>query len=302
MTGAGSASLAFTKEDSFLSEPGTPTYYSPGRNPSVEEASLANQLQRMREAGQVEAAESLAGNLEGALTVSWAVSADTHSHVRDIVFNDAGGGFTSGVMNTSRWYLGIDYIGGTTERVAKGCAPLEYSLSYEDGRNTIRESVTFGYADEDSNASVTPSSVTGPTDGSDVPFHGYTLTVDGASVSKLQSATLTISNISRLQTGPSRTALDAVLAAPETSLEAAAIYEGASALELAYGSTGATSPQDSVGSVAGELALDVDGTSVATYTLPKLQPDQYNWSDLINADTDLTDPVSYHVNGGISVA
>jgi hypothetical protein len=309
MTGSGSATLAFAKEASFLGSlvdsdgDGTPEHYSPGRSPTVQQASLSNQLQRMREAGLVEAANSIAGNMEGALSVSWTPSSDTHSHVRDIIFNDNGGGFTSGVMNTSRWYLAVDFIGGTTERVCRGVTPLEYSLSYEDGQNTVRESVTFAYADEKTNTSTTPSSVTGPTDGSEVPFHGFTFSVDGTVVSKLQSATLTISNISRLQTGPSRTALDAVLAAPETTLDdVAAIYEGPSTLELAYGGSGATSVQSTMSNVAGEIALDIDGTSVATYTLPKLKPNSYDWSDLVNADTDLTEPTSYHVNGGVSVS
>lgn len=302
MTGAGSATLAFVKEPSFMAAPDNPTYYSPGRNPTVEEAQLSRQLQRMREAGLVEAAESLAGNLEGALTVSHAMSADTHEHVRDIVFNDAGTGFVDGLVNSSRWYLGIDYIGGTTERVCKGCTPLDYSISYDQGTNAIRESLTMGYADEEQDTATTPSSVVGPTDGSDVPFHGATLDVDGASVTKLQSATLSISNISRFHRGASPIAQDAVIAVPQTTLDATAIYEGSEYLELAYGGTGATTTQASMDSVAGSLTFESEGSTVATYTLPKLKPDTYSWQDLVNAENDITDPVNYHVNGGISVA
>lgn len=307
MTGAGSATLAFAKESSFLGSlidsdaDGTPEYYAPGRNPTVENAELSNQLTRMREAGLVEAADSLAGNLEGALSVSWTMSKDTHTHVRDIVFNDAGGGFVSGNANTSRWFLGIDYIGGTTERVLKGCIPLTFSLSYNQGQ-PVQVSLTMGYADEVTNTSTTPSSVIGPTDGNDVPHHGTDLTVDAASVSKLQSATLTISNIARFHRGTSRKAVDAVIAAPETSLEATAIYEGSSYLELAYGASASTTPQDQLTNVAGSLAFDTGGTGIATYDLPKLKPDSYNWSDLVSADADITEPVSYHVNGGVTVA
>lgn len=308
MTGAGSASLAFAKESSFGSLPADPTYYLPGRNPVVQNLSLQNQLARMRTPDNAEAVDSLAGNLEGAIAVSYAMSADTHEHVQDIVFNDGGTGFDgAGHATTSRWYLGVDYMDSvsttaTAERVLKSTIPLEYQLQYQQGTNTVQETLTMGYADEEKNTAITPGSITGPTDGNDVPFHGTSLTVDGATVEKLQSAQLSFSNLSRFHRDASRTAVDAVCGPVETSLDMAAIYSTNDYLEAAYGGDGATSPQDQLASVAGELEFDVDGTSVATYTLPKLKPDSYEWADLIAGDTDLTDPVTYHVNGGVTVA
>lgn len=306
MTGGGSSTVAFVKESSFQTEPGTPTYYLPGRNVTVDEANLQNTLQRLREPDTAEAVDSLSGNLEGAFSASWAMSADTHADVRDIVFNDAGGGFTSGLATTSSWYLGLDYIDGTStstvERNLTGCIPLEYSISYDQGTNTINESLTMGYADETKGTTITPSSISGPTDGSEVPFHGFTLDVDAATVNKLQSATLSFSNIARFQRGTSRTPVDAIAATPQVTLDASAIYNTDDYLELAYGASGSTSTQDNLTNVTGTVTLDSAGTTVATYSLPKLKPDNYDWSDLVNGDTDTTDPVTYHVNGGVSIS
>lgn len=301
MTGAGSATVAFVKESSFKTLPGTPTYYRPGRNLTVEEAELSNALTRLREDGNEEAVDSLAGTLEGAFSASWVMSNDTHDDVRDIVFNDSGTGFTSGAATSSAWYLGVDHLNGTTERALSGVIPLEYSISYEQGA-PIRESATFGYADESTNTSITPSSITGPSDGNDVPFHGAQLDVDANTQTKLQSCTLTFSTISRFHRGPDRIAKDAVLAAPTTTLDATTIFGGNNKLELAYGGSGNTTTQDALSNVSGSLSFSVGGVTVATYTLSKLKPDTYTWQDLVNADADITEPVSYHVNGGISIA
>lgn len=316
MTGAGAATVAFAKESEFLGSledadsDGTPEYYLPGRNLTVQNASLQNQLQRMREPHTAEAVDSLAGALDGAFAVEYAMSADTHEHVRDLVFNDNGGGFTTGHAQTSRWYLGAEYIESTTatataERVLKGVLPLRYAITYNRESNTVRETLTLGYADEEPNTSITPGSITGPTDDNDVPFHGVTLDIDGVTLKKLQSATLTFDGpLARFHTGPSRTPIDAVAGAPQSSLETEAIFgeQGTSHLELAYGSSGATGPEDQLSNVAGSLAFDVAGSTVATYTLPKLKPDTYDWSDLVSGDTDLTEPVNWHVNGEVSVA
>jgi len=308
MTGAGSASVAFVKETAFDTLPGTPTYYLPGRNVTVSELSLDNLLQRMREPGNAEAVDSLAGNLDGAVSFDYAMSADTHGDVRDIVFNDAGSGFTSGHATTSSWYLGVEYLDSisttaTAERHLKACIPLEYTISYEQGTNTINESMTMGYADEEFDTTLTPGFITGATARIDVPCHGSALPADASSVgARLQSATLTFQNMYRFIQGTSRTATDATLANPQATLDMASVFNTTDYLEQAYGAGGATSPQDQLTNVAGSLAFDVAGSTVATYDLPKLKPNSYNWESLVGGEDDLTDPVTYHVNGGVSVS
>jgi len=305
MTGAASSTVVLAREASFLGslvDDGDPDYYLPGRNPTLEEISIANALQRMDDPNAVEAVDSVAGNFEGALSATWTMSADTHADVRETIFNDAGGGFVAGAAASARWYTGVDHLNGTAERELLGVIPLEYSVTYQQETNTIRESLTAAFADENRSASITPSNITGPTDGNDVAFHGASLSVDGATVEKLQSATLSISNIARFHRGPSRTPEDAVIAQPRTTLQAEAIFGGTDTLERAYGGAGASDPQDRLSSVSGELAFSAGGQSVAAYTLPELKPESYDWTDLVAGDADLTDPVTYHVNGGVTVA
>jgi len=305
MTGAGAATVAFVKADGFRSIPSTPTYYLPGRNPTIDELTLDNVLDRLREPQTAEAVDSLASRLDGTFAVSHVMSNDTHGDVRDIVFSDGGGGFVDTRTALSRWFVGTDYLtsGGTAtvERVLEGCIPLEYSIDYNEGE-PIRESLTMGYATESKATTITPSSIVGPTDGNDVPFHGAELTVDAGTVTKLQSATLSIAGISRFQRGAARAPVDATLAAPTTTLDATAIYTDDDRLERVYGGAGASEPQDTLTNVAGELTFSAAGSTVATYTLPKLKPAAYDWQDVIAADADLTDPITYHVNGGVSVA
>jgi molybdopterin biosynthesis enzyme MoaB len=308
MTGAGVASLAFAKEQTFMGSlvdadsDSNPDYWKFGRDPTVTELELDRALQNLSEADQAEYVESVAGNLEGAFAVEAVISSDVHGDVEDLVFNDGGTGFTPGRAASGRVYAGIDYLDGTAERELKGCIPLDYTVSYEQGE-PVSYSLTMAYADEELGTSITPSSINSVTDGTSAMFHGVTLDVDGAEVTKLQSAELSISNISRLQRGADHIAVDAVLAKPETELSADAIFTGPSRTELAYGGTGATTTAARMDSVSGSFDVAVDGASVSAYQLANLKPNTHGWNDLItDGDTDTTDTTQFNVTGGVTVA
>lgn len=310
MSGAGSATLAFGKESSFLGDvtdddsSGNPSYYSFGRNPSVNDLSLDNQLQRMREAGVIESVESVKQNLEGAFAVEATVNAATFDEVEKIVFNDGGSGFTTGRAQSAEVLAGVEHLasgGGTNTKVRalKGVIPTDFEVSYTQG-GMVTYTMTCLFADEEEGAE--PTDLTTPTGGDDAAFHNFRLDVDGTTVSKLQSATLSLSNLYRYQRGTDPTPIDAILAAPETTLDAEAVYGGPSRLERAYGSAGSTTPSDRLTSVSATVDITVGGTGVSTYSLPQVKPDTYDWSALVDAETDVTDPVTFHVNGGVSVA
>lgn len=308
MTGSGSATVAFAKEQSFQGSlvdsdtDGTPEYYLPGKNITVDEISISNALERLRLPDQAESVESIAGNFEGALSASWAMSADRIADVHDIVFNNSGTSFTNGQAATSAWFLGVDYLSGTAERAVTGLAPTEYSVEYSSEENTVTESITAVYADETLNTSITPSNISEPATGKTVPFHGASLDINSVAQTKLQSFTLTISNIARPQQGASRYPLDMVIDAPESTLDVEAIFSESDQLELAYGGGGSsvTEPQNSVGGVSATIDLSVNGSTARTFNLSEVTPNDYDWSQLVSNE-DTTEPITCQVNG-VSVA
>jgi len=306
MTGAGSAELLFAHEETFMGSlvdsdsSGDPELYAPGRNESLDELNLKRQLQRMREAGAVESVESIAQNLEGAVSISATVSSDVHAEVEQIVFNDGGSGFVHGRPNTAAIFAGVDYLDGTVNRKLSGCIPLSYELTYEQG-GMVTYSLALAYADEETDVTIPTTEVTRVSNDTSAPFHEFGLTIDAGSIPKLQSATLTIDNIARFQRGPSHTPVDAVIAAPETTLDVEAIITGPSTTELAYGSSSATTTQASMDSVSGSVDVAANGTTVSTYSLPQLKPDNVAWNQVVETD-DTTESYTMHVNGGVSVA
>ena len=305
MTGAGSGELLIAHEETLggtlvdSDSSGDPELYAPGRDPTLDELDLQRQLERQREPDAVEPVESVAQNLEGAVGISATVSSDVHAEVEQVVFNDGGSGFTNGRPNTATVFTGIDYLDGTANRKLSGCIPLSYELTYEQG-GMVTYSLALAYQDEETDVPIPTAEVTRVDDGTSAPFHGFDLTIDGASVSKLQSATLSIDNISRFQRGTSHIPIDAVIAAPETTLDAEAIISGPDKLELAYGSTSATATQASMDSVSGSVTVEVSGTTVSTYALPQLKPDSYAWANILSTD-DATESYTMHVNGGTGV-
>jgi len=309
MTGAGSGTLLFGLEDSFKGSvidddgSGNPSYWDVGRNPTIQQLSLQNQLQRMREAGQIQSVESVAQNFEGALNINAIVNTATHDAVERVVFNDGGSGFTTGRAQSAQFVVGSQYLDGTGTsnklRALGGTIPTEYTINYaQDG--LLEVSLTMLYATE-SDASM-PTDVTRPAGGGDAAAHSFDLSIDGTSITDLQSATLSFSSLYQFRRGNPRDPIAAVLSQPEATLDATAIWDGPSrALEQAYGSAGATTPADRLDSVSGTADITVDGTAVSTYDLPQLTPDTYDWNNVISGE-DTTEQISYHINGEVTVA
>lgn len=291
MTGAGSGSLAFVKGtgNSLIDISGTPTYYEPGRDPTITDLELDRAIERLRSPGQVFADTSVAQNLSGAFGVEFVMDSNRQSDVHDIVFTNPGGSpiLQPGRAATSRWFVGVDYISATAERVLKGCVPLDYTVTYGQGE-TIRVAVTFAYADEESNTSVTPSSVQ-EADGSPAAFHSADFTIDGTTQSKEQSVTLNVSNLSRFERGSDEIAVDAVVAGAQVSLDLETILTEADQLELAYGGSGQTTTSTGITAVSGSLAYAAAGSTITTYDLAGLKTDTNAWQDAIAADPSTTE-------------
>jgi len=310
MTGAGSAvSLCFSKEKSIQGDlvdedsDGTPGRWSFGRDPTLNDLSLDRALARARDATSAEAVESIAGKLDGAVEIEAAVT-DLQTHVHDIVFNDNGAGFVPGRPAFSRIFTGVDYLDGTVDRELRGCIPLNYTSSYDEDTETVTYSLQLGYATEPDNpTSIDPANVTTPSTGSTAAFHGFSLSLDGVEISKLSSCELSISDIARYHYGASSEPTDATIASPTVELSATATFTSGSEdrLQLTYGGTSASSPQDRMDSVSGEVDVANASGSVANYSLPQVKINDQSWENVVATD-DTQDSITAHVNGGIQVA
>jgi len=293
MTGAGSAApVAWAPEDSYLGGTSSPTYREPGANIQVQTAELSRNLLEIVAPDDPETQAFLAQNLEGQLDVSFILKNDDYHR---LLFNDSFTGFTSGRVNSAEWYLGVDYLGGTTERQIKGWVPATATIEYNGTTEAVRVTLTGPYGDEESNTSITPGTVDRA--GDEVPGHGASLSINSTTITKLQTATVQLENISRLQRGPDPRPLDAVQGNVSESIDMAAIYEGPSQYELALGTPGATSTQDSVDEVSGSVSFDIGGSTVADYTFAGVAPDTYDWQDLANNDADLNESITFNARG-----
>ena len=297
MTGAGSSEVAFSLEDSFATLPGTPSWTQPGLDLEVGSASLERALTRARNPDDPRPIGSREGNREVALSITFSLTdADFH----DLVFANGGTSLATGAMlaPTATWYLSSDVIGNTEERFIQGAAVESVTWNYSQGEDVTVELTIIGGQEiggEDGNAPSTPSAIDQPTKGEKVTFAGTDFQLDAASVSKLQSLSLSITGMARFRRGQQQEPVDAVVGAYEPSLTLEAILEDSTRRELAYGSSGATQPEDEIDTTPATLTFDNPAGNVATYSLTDLQPTTYSWQSLVSPDADITDPVDFHL-------
>jgi len=299
MTGAGSAvGPIFGHEDSFMGSlvdsdsDGTPDLFAFGRNTTLTELDLQNQLEDLSEGDAVWDVGSVKQNFEGAVGIEATVASDVHNEVEKIPFNDGGTAIKQGLASSARIFVGVTSPSGTAERTLYGCIPTEYSITYEQG-GMVTYSLTMLYADEEPGSSPDLTTATRVTDDSSVPFHGFSVSIDGTTVTDEQSVTLTISDIARFQRGSSPTPNRAVIASPSATLDVEAIFTGPSRLDIARGASTGKLP-DTVDSVSGSITLDANGTTVSTYNLSGLSPDTYSWNEVLS-DEDTTDQIQFNI-------
>lgn len=290
MTGAGSATVAVAVEDSYGTLPGTPTWFQPGIDVEVGSASLDNALTRARHPDDPKPATSREGNLEGALSVTFTMT-DTNFH--DLVFAGSSGlPASASLAPTATWYLESETLPSSVPRIPAGAAVESVAWNWQQGED-VQVELTIIYGDEADISA--PSSISQPSEADAVPWHASTLDVNGVTTSKMQSFTLEIAGLARFRRGGSRTPEDAVVGAIQPTLTVDAILEDGTRRDLAYGSTTASTPQDTIDSVPGTATFANSSGTVATLNLSGLQPNSYDWSDLVAPDTDITDPTEFHV-------
>jgi hypothetical protein len=295
MTGAGSANVAFSIEQSFATLPGTPTWIEPGKNIEIGNASLERSLTRARQPDDPRPAGSREGNREVALSVTFTM---TDANFHDLVFADAGTALASTTMlaPTATWYLASDTLSSTQERFIQGAAVESVTWNYAQNEDVTVDLTIIGgreYGGGDGDAPATPGTITQPTNDDIVTFSSTDFQIDSATVSKLQSLSLSISGLARFRRGQQQEPVDAVTGAYDPSLTVEAILEDGTRRELAYGSSGATAPEDRVSETSGTLSFSNPNGSVADYSLSGMQVTNYDWTNLVAPDTDITDPVEF---------
>jgi len=292
VTGAGSATAAYTVENSYGDGPATdPKWTQPGLNVSLTDLSIEQALQRARHPDDPTPAGSREGEWEGAVGVGFDLTDD---NFHELVFADGGTALPNSFMSvpSATWYFGVDLPDGTTDaRTPVGAAVIDASVEYNRGEN-IRVELTMLFGDEPDDIAA-PSTIQKPNVDDVFTYHGTGLTVDGTAQALLQSASLSLSNLASLRRGQDRKPYDAVTGAIEPSFSTDAVYTEKDQNTLAYGST--AGGVEIVGAVDGTLSFENGQGDTIEYALSGLQPNTYNWADLISADTNLTEPIDYHV-------
>jgi len=308
----GETTIAYQHEpvDDYRGTPTMSEYLFPGLNPSVEDLTLQNALTRMNAPDDPETLESVAQRFEGALGLSFTV---TNAWWLNHVYGappTAGGESSApytytwaprtGRAQSSRWYIGVNHLDGTSERVIKGGVFPQMELQFSEG-DEVRASLTGFYGDEEGKTSISAGSLTGK-NLSPVMFHGASLEIPNSqTIMKPQEATLELQTGARAQRTWQRKPIDAVLGRMEPSLSLSKIITGTSQRTLAYGNS--TAPADSVdGAATATLRAESGGQNALEAELTRVTPNSYNWQQLADLNEDSLEDIQYNVDGLTMVA
>lgn len=292
MTGAGSATVAYTPEDEFGDGPGAdPTWRQPFIDVTVGSISVEQALERSRQPDDPTPAGSRPGNWEGALDVSGVLCND---HWHELVFADGGTALPNSAMEapSAAWYLDVTLPDGSAEpRTPTGAIVPSATINYEQGQDiTVDLTILYGFEPDDV---AEPETIEQPSDEDAYQWHGASFEVDGMNQSLMQSASLSLDGLARFRRGQSRHPHSAVVDAIEPSFSTDATFTERDQLTLAVDDT---ADDDLIDKVPATFALENGQGETIEYELKECQPASYDWSELVGED-DLSEPIDYHVAG-----
>lgn len=290
----GQGTIVYSPEDSYATLPGSPTWKQPGMDMELGSASLENALIRSRDPDSPLPQGSRAGNLEGAMNLTF--SQDSNQDFHELVFPKSSNtqlASGSDLAPTATWYLSADVPGNTKqERFLAGAAVESVTWNYNQGqKNTVDLTIIYGDEPEvgGSHGSA-PSSFTSPAKDDIVMWSETDFQIDGASVSKLQSLSLTISGLAKFRRGQQREPVDAVVGNYEPSLSVQAILEDNTQQQLMYGSSTAVEPLETIDETDSTLIFD----PASNLSVIGIQPDSFDWAQVTGTD-EAQDPTEYNV-------
>lgn len=297
MTAAGSAEVAYRVEADYQTA-GIGDWVQPGVNVTVGDLTINNQATRVRQPDDPTSDRSVPGNLNGSASVSFTLT--DKNLLTDLVpgFADTGTlSSASGTVPTAEWYFNATAIDNNLaefdDKITASGAHLEsVTVNYSEGQDvTVDVQIAFASVSDSE-----PTSIVQPNAADVFTHHGTSLTIGGVSQSGLQSATLTLSSLSRLQQDASREGRAAVVGAIEPELQAEAIFSEVDQLERAIGLNGTSVRQTLESAGTGSLSLQNGTNQTISFELIDPQPVNYAWSSLVEPGADLTEPTTYHLH------
>lgn len=292
---SGTSNVAFRQETSFNEPDAEGTWYQPGMNIEVGDLSISNELQRNRHPDQVAPEGSREGNALGTASVSWDLTDDNFHDL--LPFENGSLVREGGPAPTAEWYFSttaLDDAGSqfSASVTAAGAAITQVDIQYQQGQNNrANATIEFGLLSDNSPGD---GEIVKPSNADIYTHHGTDLTVGTRGQSGMQSATLTLSNLARRQEHQERGPRNMVIGAVEPEFQSDAIFSEVDQLEAATGGS-TTSIGDLIDGEDGEFSLENGQAETISYGLKNMQPNNYQWAALVDADTDLTEPITYHV-------
>lgn len=304
MTGGGAGDLAWLHEpvDDYAGTPTDTTYKAAGQNQRLEDLTIDNALQRLRNMS-IEAVEAIETTFEGAISVTGTVTEDTAwllNHILGSPPTQTGAGpysyewsIATQRVQSARFYVGLDFLSGYAERELKGVVFPQIEFTNNIGESTTFTATGF-FADEAKATTATPGSEPSTTSDAFV-FHGGNLSIDATTQKKMQNGTLSIQTGAHPLRGWERKPTDATFGAAEHTLNPTKIVTGVDLLGLAYGNGTAPVTSSGVGSVPGILTLG-NGSETLTFELTGVTSNTYSWDEIGNAESDKTESPELFVN------
>jgi hypothetical protein len=295
MTGAGSATVAVALEDSFRTLPGVPTWFSPGEGVEVTDATLDRQLIDNPQSNDARGDGQVEGNVRGSFTLSFTY-AGTNWH--EWVFPATGPVelAPNGLVNTATIYLGADLPGNETDqaRFLSGAAVESMTITYTEGETVTVELSGF-YFDEpevgsDYGDAPTDAEIDRPPKADIVTAAGFDLQVDGASIDRLQSVSVTVAGMAAERAQQSQYPDDVVVGNLDQSLSVTAILSDNTLRQRTYGSDTAVEPVSEVEETTATVTLDARDGTTDTYNLTRVQPATTSWESFTSQDEQTTNP------------
>jgi len=295
MTGAGSATVAVSLEDSFRTLPDVPTWFSPGEGVEVTDATLDRQLIDNPQSNDARGDGQVEGNVRGSFTLSFTY-AGTNWHEWAFPATGPVELAPNGLVNTATIYLGADLPGNETDqdRFLSGAAVESMTITYTEGE-TITVELSGFYFDEpevgsDYGDAPSDGEINSPEKADIVTGAGFDLQVAGASIDRLQNVSVSVGGMASERPQQDQYPTDIVVGNLEQTLSVTAILSDNTLRERTYGSDTAVEPVSQVDETTASATLTARDGTTTTYDLTRVQPSTTSWESFTSNDEQTTNP------------